>query len=489
MTKHTITSLFVIWAFLLASCTQADGRNGAAKSADETTATAAETASNESPVEWIRSNAISLNSVTPGGSFDDLRAIGPAMDELRVIGLGEATHGTREFFQFKHRMLQFLVEEHGYRVFGIEANFVDCIPINDFVTTGEGDPEALVHGMNFWTWDTEEVLDLVLWMRDYNLKNDKKIYFHGYDAQFAPPALRYALDALARADSEKAAYFEEHLSAYLRETFVYEEYSLQIFNESDALKTARHDLSIELLETFDANVERYSRELGDRDFRFARAAAFNAERAFAAYRPLEGEEPAAAQIRAFNSRDRAMADLTLWGLENYEPGLKAVLWAHNGHVQNTGFPWAGGKAAVMGMNLKEDLGAEYASLGFGFGEGGLQARGMGQGESYAEDLQPLQAFVVGPAPGHTVGGVMTAAVGGDFLLDLTRLIPDTPAWEWFMSPQPMRAGGGVFVDAPVEEWGKISIGKAFDYFVFIEKTTRARPLERTRVRFGLEKTW
>ena len=434
-------------------------------------------------IAWIRQNAVPLSSVRPGTGFDDLRPVAPMVADATVVGLGEATHGTREFFQFKHRMLEYLVEEHGYRIFGIEANFPDCLPLNDYVLTGEGDPEALVHGMNFWTWDTEEVLDLVRWMRAYNLEHDEKIFFHGYDAQFAPPGLKVAFDFLDSVGDEKAAEFREGLKDYLPSARPYAEVSIEIYNEPADKKIARHDKALEVLSYFDRNKQRLVDAGGDQEFAVARAAAFSAERAFAMFRP-DGPDSEVSALDSFNIRDRAMADLVLWGLDHYAPGSKAVLWAHNGHIQESGFEWAEAKAHVMGMNLDQDLGEKYVSLGFGFGEGGLQARPVWEAADFS-DLQPLQEFVVGPAPAATIGGTMAEALPGDFLIDLRR----APAASWFTTPQPMRIAGATYSEQPVDQWGKVALADTFDLFVFVETTTRARPLARTRERFGLAKTW
>lgn len=88
--------------------------------------------------------------------------------DARIVALGEATHGTREFFQMKHRLLQFLVQELGFTVFALEANGPEADLLNEYVQTGKGDPAQLLAGLYYWTWDTQEVLDMIRWMRAYN---------------------------------------------------------------------------------------------------------------------------------------------------------------------------------------------------------------------------------------------------------------------------------------------------------------------------------
>ena len=157
-------------------------------------------------VEWLRENAAPLQSVEAGNGFDDMQPLKAMVGEARIVAMGEATHGSREIFQMKHRMLEFLVEEMGFTIFGIEASYPDCVAISDYVLRGEGDPAEALHGQGFWTWDTEEVLALIEWMRAYNEDpaREPKLKFYGFDMQVFEPAVRVALPHLAQVDAEKA---------------------------------------------------------------------------------------------------------------------------------------------------------------------------------------------------------------------------------------------------------------------------------------------
>src|SRR5580704_5193640 len=87
---------------------------------------------------WIRENAVPLKTVIAGAGFNDLASLKQWIGSARLVGLGEATHGTREFFQLKHRMLEFLVSELGFSIFSIEANMPEAYRLNDYVLTGRG---------------------------------------------------------------------------------------------------------------------------------------------------------------------------------------------------------------------------------------------------------------------------------------------------------------------------------------------------------------
>jgi erythromycin esterase-like protein len=67
--------------------------------------------------------------------------------EARIVSLGEATHGSREFFQLKHRMLEFLASEMGFSIFSIEANLPETYRMNDYVLEGKGDPAQLLRSV------------------------------------------------------------------------------------------------------------------------------------------------------------------------------------------------------------------------------------------------------------------------------------------------------------------------------------------------------
>ncbi|MHC4211253.1 MAG: erythromycin esterase family protein [Planctomycetota bacterium] len=151
-------------------------------------------------VAWLRSHAVALDTTEPGHGFDDLGPLKAMIGDARIVALGEATHGTREFFRMKHRLTEYLAAEMGFTVFSIEANMPEAYRVNEWVLGAEGDPEALIGGMYFWTWNTEEVLDLVRWMRRFNAGGDGRIEFTGFDVQTPHVALEIVRDFVARAE-------------------------------------------------------------------------------------------------------------------------------------------------------------------------------------------------------------------------------------------------------------------------------------------------
>ena len=157
--------------------------------------------SNQPTVEWIRAHAIRLKTPEAGHGFADMKPLKKIIGNARIVSLGEATHGTREFFQLKHRMLEFLASEMGFTIFSIEANMPEAYRLNDYVLNGIGDPAKLLKGMYFWTWDTQEVLEMIKWMREFNKSGKGRVQFTGFDMQTPDVAMQIVNDFVAKHDT------------------------------------------------------------------------------------------------------------------------------------------------------------------------------------------------------------------------------------------------------------------------------------------------
>lgn len=131
----------------------------------------------------LQEASVVLDTVEPGAPFDDLSPLKPILADKRVVALGEATHGTREFFRMKHRMLEFLVREMGFTLFGMECSTTVTDSVNQYLQGGAGDPNEIANQLTYWPWATEEVGDRLAWMRAYNAEPGvtRPIKFFGID--------------------------------------------------------------------------------------------------------------------------------------------------------------------------------------------------------------------------------------------------------------------------------------------------------------------
>jgi len=409
---------------------------------------AAKRATEDAVVQWISDEVVRLRTPEAGNGFADMEPLRILVGDARVVALGEATHGTREFFQLKHRMLEFLVSEMGFTVFAIEATMPQSFDVNRYVLEGEGDAAAALAGLGFWTWNTEEVLEQIEWMRSYNADpaHERKVKFYGFDMQSLPRAVRVPLDYLGDVDPAASRELIATL-APLASPITARTLSSETTQRQDSVLTAIRDV-LRLLD------ERRSEYVARTDSGKWAVARRHAEVAVQNLAMTLGVGPAV--------RDSAMAENALWILEHEGPDAKMVLWAHNGHVAT--LPWA------MGGHLRRVLGPEMVVFGFAFYRGSFRAR-------EAQSLAGPYTYTVGPAKDGTLDAVLAAA-GADFgALDLRRIPPGGPVAEWWAEPRETRMIGAVFSEnTPSGFFSRAVLPELYDALLFVNSTTGSRSL-------------
>lgn len=173
---------------------------------------------------WLREHAHPIATTDPSDKIDDLAFLKDIVGDARIVALGEGTHGTREFFQMKHRITQYLAQEMGFTIFAIEASTPESAKVSDYTVRNLGDsPNDVIRGMYFWTWSTDEVADMARWMRAFNSggpgneTGTKHIAFTGFDMQTPDVAQEVAASFLDAHDPDFAAraraVYTESLSA------------------------------------------------------------------------------------------------------------------------------------------------------------------------------------------------------------------------------------------------------------------------------------
>jgi len=123
------------------------------------------------------SNSI-LDDNTAGFEFLDSE-----LKNVRILGIGEATHGTKEFKTVQCNLFKYLVEKHGYTTFFLEDEYINCLPIDKYIKGGEGNIDSLVAGIRNWPWHSPQMKSLITWMRSYNKTNNNALSFVGVDFQ------------------------------------------------------------------------------------------------------------------------------------------------------------------------------------------------------------------------------------------------------------------------------------------------------------------
>lgn len=414
-------------------------------------------------VASLRESVIPVRTVEAGSGFEDLQPLKRVFRDVRFVALGEATHGTREFFQFKHRMLEFLVREMGFRVFAIEASYAACQNINDYVSGRADDGAAALDSQGFWTWNTEEVRAMLDWMRAYNkaAPPERRVKFVGFDIQVNDTGKAKLLEYLKRVAPERAAATEAFFKTSL------EDLSAAVFRKggqaTDELAKLRElrDEYDELFVFLELNGARLAAKSGPEEYEQMREYARVLAQYTDSYSSASGGGVA---------RDLYMADNLRRIAEREPPGTRFVLWAHNAHVATTDH---GGDYPTMGFYLRRFYGDSYYALGFSFNRGSFQAR-----EAQPKDASKrmLMSFTVPPAPADSVEWYMAQAGPKMFVLDYRARRGAAGLGEWLAAPRPMRAVGSMYGPGLEQaSFGHVNLGTDFDGLFFIDAGTHARP--------------
>lgn len=411
----------------------------------------------EAVTAWLKSRAIPLKSVEAGHGFDDLKPLKKVLKDARIVGLGEATHGSREFFLFKHRMLEFLVKEMGFNVFAIEASYPACMNINDYALHGKGDRAEALASQKFWTWDTNEVSEMIDWMREYNktAAEGKKVKFLGYDLQHFGQGLDLVIAYLKKVAPE---YAETAETTYKPLRLSVQEYAKRGEEEMNQTRARLR----ELIGFLAFNQTRFVRQTSAPEFELAMQHARI---------PLQFDDSYTRSMKDpkfIFTRDYYMAENIEYLMKTEGPGTKMVVWAHNGHIQTSNL----GQLPAMGNYLRKFFGEAYYALGFSFNEGGFQSRDMSQ-----KGRGALSEFTLGPAAAGTGDWYFAQPGIANYIVDFRSAPKEGKVAQWLASTLPMRSiGSGFSTDWPQRNFtAQTVLKKHYDGMIYIAKTTRARP--------------
>ncbi|GGQ35938.1 hypothetical protein GCM10010266_69040 [Streptomyces griseomycini] len=133
----------------------------------------------ETVARWIGRHAHPLTALDPEAPLTDLSPLADIVRDAEVVAVGASTRQAHELSALSHRVLRVLVEEWGFRSLALEGDDASRVGLDAYVRAGTGDPRALLAGARSF-WQTEEILDVIRWMRSYNRRHpDDPVRFAG----------------------------------------------------------------------------------------------------------------------------------------------------------------------------------------------------------------------------------------------------------------------------------------------------------------------
>ena len=316
--------------------------------------------------------------------------LNPLMDRIgsaRIVLLGEATHGTSEFYRMRERITRDLIVKKGFRFVAIEADWPDAARVDHYVRHFQYPPSEWTAFARFptWMWRNTEVRDFVSWLRKHNgtVGRTKRVAFHGLDLYSLYDSIRSVLNYLDEVDPELARMARERygcLTPWQRDPATYGHAAL-----TGSYPTCESHV-VRALTDLLANRRNYAEHDGERFLdaeQNARLVA-NAERY---YRIMYYGSRA-----SWNLRDSHMFETLKNLLAFHGPDSKAVVWAHNSHVGNAGATEMAARGEHnLGQLCRKEFGEQAYLVGFGTHSGTVAAASDWDGPMEVKTLRPALA--------------------------------------------------------------------------------------------------
>jgi erythromycin esterase-like protein len=409
----------------------------------------------------------------------DLAPLVERIGDARYVLLGEASHGTSEYYTWRTELSKRLIREKDFSFIAVEGDWPDCYRVNRYEKSypdSGARARDVLHAFErwpTWMWANEEIVELVEWMRQYNEKrrlvDDRKLGFYGLDVYSLWDSMRAVVEYLERIDPQlatgaKRAYrcfepFGEDEQEYARATYL--------------VPTSCEDEAVSVLRTLRGRAPEYIQD-GREAYFNAEQNAFVAQNAERYYRTM-----VRGGSQSWNVRDHHMVD-TLERLmahhRQFNPDAKAIVWEHNTHIGDARFTNMATAGMVnVGQLVRQAHDEDGVVLvGFGSHRGTVIA-----GDEWGA---PMQRMHVPDARPESFEDVMHEAMAADSDASGAALLifddADDGGVVGLDEPIAHRAIGVVY-DPRGEHWGNYVptvIPRRYDAFVFIDETHALSPL-------------
>lgn len=393
--------------------------------------------------------------------------LSPLLNDIgnaNVVMLGEASHGTHEYYTWRTAISKRLIQAHHFSFIAVEGDWPDCYKINRYVK-GYNDAGETIHKVleNFgrwpaWMWANWEVAALADWLRDYNktLPVNKKVGFYGLDVYSLWDSMREMVSYLEREDPKTAQLARNAIQCFQP----YEE-AEHAYARFSLTKHSCRDEVIRLLQEVRSKAQRLD---GDREAGFNTEQnaliAVNAEKYYRSMLGFDNE--------SWNIRDRHMMETLQRLVQFHGTCAKGIVWEHNTHIGDaraTNMKKAG--MINTGQLAREAWGSENVYLiGFGSYKGSVVA-----GRSWGA---PMEILNVPDARDGSVEAQLHRQNGANGYL----LFSEAHTAKLFQKPIPHRAIGVVYnpEHERVSNYVPSVMAQRYDAFIYLDETRALHPL-------------
>ncbi|MCM4159790.1 erythromycin esterase family protein [Antarcticibacterium flavum] len=407
---------------------------------------------------------------------NDLDPLMDTIGDASYVLLGEASHGTHEYYTWRAKITKRLILEKGFSFIAVEGDWPDCYRINKWLkdpndTTAVKDVLSQFNRWPTWMWANWEIAALAGWLKDHNssLPEEKKIGFYGLDVYSLWDSMEIMVNYLEKEDPKTAKLAKNAFKCF--EPFKERDSYASVFSGA---RPGCRDEVIRLLQEVRENTHKYSGEKeADLNAEINSLVMANAEKYYRAMAGF-GED-------SWNVRDRHMVE-TLNSLMKYHgPHAKVIIWEHNTHVGDARATNMAEDGLVnVGQLVREQHpGEEVFIAGFGSYEGSVIA-----GDYWGS---PMKIMKVPPAIKSSVEYKLHKEYGENALIIFRE---NEDLQQHFAETTGHRAIGVVY--HPERERGNYvpsRMPQRYDAFLYLEETTALHPLKIEPGGIGIPDTY
>ncbi|WP_435146881.1 erythromycin esterase family protein [Halobaculum sp. P14] len=419
----------------------------------------------EEPAEVDRAarNVAALSETLSGPA--DLDGLARRLADEDVVLIGEASHGTSEFYRWRAHLTARLIREHGFDFVAVEGDWTSCYEANRFVKGLPDSGETVREVMDAfgrwptWMWANWEMVEFFEWLELHNREfASDDVGFYGLDVYSLFESMDAVVEYLEETNPEAAEHAREAYRCFEPYGTDAQEYARSLRMVPASCEEDVVDVLTELREEAAA-----AEPTHDEDAFSAEQNALVAKNAEAYYRALVSGD-----TDSWNVRDEHMADTLDRLVEHHGGDAQAVVWAHNTHVGDARATDMEGKGRLnIGQLARERFGDDDVKLvGFGSYEGSVVA-----GDEWGA---PMETMDVPAAKDGSYEDVFHRAGGDDRLLYTDRIADDDALSE----PRGHRAIGVVY--HPQWESGNYvptDLRRRYDAFIHVDESQALHPLE------------
>lgn len=402
-------------------------------------------------------------------SHDLHKSLDPLMERIgnaRIVLLGEASHGTHEYYLWRANITRRLIQEKGFTLIGVEGDWPDCYQINRYVRQHENSAQTALdvlthfHRWPTWMWANWEIAALMEWLKDYNKGKayHQQAGFYGLDVYSLWESLDVIKNYLQKNDPDALVAANDALQCFEP----YNREGTDYATSSRFAPESCEDEVVNLLQQVRAKAPTYNTD-PENPFNIEQNAitAVNAERYF---RAMIGGGPG-----SWNIRDEHMTDTLERLLDFHGSESKAVVWEHNTHIGDARATDMKENGLLnVGQLTREKWGeSKVVSVGFGSYKGTVMASNQ-----WGDTMQKMD---VPQARLNSWEYMLHQSSGTDKLI-ITKDIEDHPE---MMSPLLHRAIGVVY-KPDMDYYGNYVpslIPKRYDAFIFLDETQALHPVK------------